>query len=194
MPITIVWDLDETLCHTKQDESEVDMSHPDAYQIQVDGPDDLMWGYKRPHAVDVVKALRQLGYRQMVWTHGVRSYGQAIVNILFPFDVPVYTREDCEQIMDPNTGSSHPLKNLAKLYKMYPDMNERNTIMIDNRVDVAYMNYSNHIHVRDFIPPDGYKDGDKKDMTLLNLYQHLSSHRNISDVRLITGKSISTRA
>lgn len=190
MVLHIVWDLDETLCHSMQEKKEqeyIHHDHEDAYKLSFkDGSS--MSGYRRPYAREILQSLKDHGIQQIVWTAGEEEYARKVVEAVFPFkNVKIYSRNDCEHIYNLKKMDGHTLKNLAKLYKLNPNMNPSNTIMIDNRRDIAAMNPNNHIQVTDFIPKYKSKASKGTDNSLLHLCNHIIANKNVSDARMMTG-------
>lgn len=151
-------------------------------------------GYKRPYASEVIKGLNEEGIRQIVWTHGEKEYAESVVKVLFPFPVTIYSRNDCEMYYNMKKKECHVLKDLNKLYKLHKSLGPHNTIMVDNRTDIAAMNSNNHIKVEDFLPPKGKGAYNQiTDLSLVNLYKHIKENKNVRDARFITGIKISTK-
>lgn len=139
----IVLDLDETLVNTRKSASEriavikalKQRGESDRYyEFKLDGA--LYWGVKRPYvpfftswcfdAFDVVG----------VWTAAERSYADAVVASVFQEQRPhfVWAREQC------GTNRGMYYKPMSSLFTAFPDLDAENSIILDDRVDVAKYN------------------------------------------------------
>lgn len=195
----VVWDVDETLCHTHFDERDVAAKAKESpsfkqhrfFYFTLPSDSSAVWGSFRHGAAEAIVMLDKYGVRQMIWSAGEREYVnmlarelEALTGVKFAM---IYTRDDCDNIYDRKTGVVTTTKNLQALWDR--DISSpKSTIMIDNRSDVCVFNPNNHILVPDFDPPA--TDLFKKDDVLPTVARHIIDNRNVDDVRWITSTDI----
>lgn len=204
--IMVVWDLDETLCHTffaPDDPSEARKDPRAAerlYHLRLPNSGDAYehssgWGTLRNNARQVIRALDANGFKQSVWSAGEHDYVHAMVDVIFkPLGIEpsiVLTRNHCDRVYSHADKKVTIVKNLNLLWNGYRGLNPSNTIIVDNRYDVCVYNSNNHIKVPDYAPSPSDPYG--TDDTLRHLLDHLLGHKNVPDVRLITAVSIGQR-
>jgi hypothetical protein len=192
---TIVWDLDETLCHTffggegMEQASNKKSSRFYKFKPTKDNSDET-WGTLRKHARKVLLTLHEYGFTQIVWSAGEYEYVHSIVDIIFkPLDFRprmILTREDCETIYNKRSHRITSIKNLQKLWNLH-EYNQYNTIIVDNRSDVCSYNANNHILIPDYEPK--HDNPFIEDDHLLSIMNHLLRNKRIRDVRWITDVS-----
>lgn len=175
----IVLDLDETVINSveQKDGLEANLVFEDGYKLNV---------MKRPYFDEFMYYLKEGGYTVFVWSAGEHEYVRKVVSNFFPYKPKlIWSREKCEQTLDLNQEYSL-VKPLEKLYRhmklLYPNMwtenelyfpdspfpNMHNTIMIDDREEIAVENKYNHIKIEPF-------DRDPKDRELLRIMDILDN-------------------
>jgi hypothetical protein len=103
-------------------------------QEEEETEEDVVWGVKRPHIDDFLAFASEYFRNVVVWSAGTYDYVHAIVKNLFkniPCPTRVFTRNDCHQSEE--FGYEKPL---MKIYSAIPEMNPRNTFIIDDRQEV----------------------------------------------------------
>jgi len=151
--LNLVLDIDDTLVQTFDDIDSLYkcpiMKNPKFYPVrkrvyilkfQNEEPEEdeeeeeMIWGVKRPHIDEFLNFANQYFRNIVIWSAGTYDYVHAIVKHLFkqiPCPAKVFTRNDCTQSEE--YGYEKPLE---KIYKSIPEMNPRNTILIDDRQEV----------------------------------------------------------
>ena len=86
----------------------------------------------------------------------------------------IWSREQCTQRIDPETGQLFWLKNLKKVKNRGHDLDR--VLMIDDSPEKLQKNYGNHLLVRPFL-------GDEADNELLYLKKYLESIRDSHNIR-----------
>jgi TFIIF-interacting CTD phosphatase-like protein len=141
----IVLDLDETLVHTHEGSSVEMKKVQDAlkkegqserfYSFKLDG--ELMWGVKRPYYQTFLAWCRSQFDIVAVWTAGDTDYAEAIVSVLFEDDDKpdiIWARPECVR-----AHGTH-YKPMDKFFSSFPEIDRDNTVIIDDRADVAEYN------------------------------------------------------
>ena len=153
--LNLVLDIDDTLVQTFDDIQALYkcpiMKNPKFYPVRkriyilkFDGDEgdvgkeseeDVVWGIKRPHIEEFLAFASEYFRNVVIWSAGTYDYVHAIVKNLFK-NVPcnptkIFTRNDCAQSQE--YGYEKPLQ---KIYDAIPEMNSRNTILIDDRQEV----------------------------------------------------------
>jgi len=203
----IVLDLDETLIATADDMSDIkefdilyDPNYVEIrnkfYLLELDdavdpagsGITSNMYGCFRPHVKEFLMFCTLYFKRVIIWTAGKEKYGQGLVNLLFrglPGPHAVLTWDDCVIERE----SELVVKPLKKLYKMFPDMNETNTIVIDDRLTTFEKhNPDNAVHIPGYTPKFTPKYiSDDPDVALVDLIMFFSQKEvnNADDIREI---------
>lgn len=190
----IVWDLDETLCHSFFEDNKQSEKNNRFYKFKLkaikdDTKYDNVWGIERKYAREVIKKFHIGGFMQIVWSAGEYHYVHALVNILFhsigvkPF--AILTRNDCDDIYNIVEEEATKVKNMTKLWDMFPNIvTPRNTIMIDDRLDVCMYNANNHIEVPAWKPK--MNNLYEEDTVLVKVYNHIIKHSGFCDARIIS--------
>lgn len=163
----IILDLDETLVHTFEDLSEYNKLKPHkdprlrprTYHLDI--PDDphasavtyKVWGVTRPHVHEFLEFCFSYFKIVAVWSAGLPSYVDEIVDTIFPIDSPphlIFTRSDCEMIDDVTK------KSLFKMIESEPLLNEvmtpGNTFVVDDRCDVWDVCPYNVVQIPEYRP------------------------------------------
>jgi hypothetical protein len=99
-----------------------------------EGEEDLIWGVKRPHMDEFLEFAYDYFRNIVIWSAGTYEYVHAIVKNLFksfPCPTKIFTRNDCAH--SDEYGYEKPLD---KIYEAIPEMNPKNTILIDDRQEV----------------------------------------------------------
>ncbi len=121
----------------------------------------------RPHSLDFLELAVYYFRNVIVWSAGGAEYVREIVDILFPPHVPraghVMTWSDVrieESATDAGRAASPShddyqdfSKPLEKVYAADPEANETNTLMLDDRDDIARHNPENLIQIPEYRPP-----------------------------------------
>jgi len=151
--LNLVLDIDDTLVQTFDDIDSLYkcpiMKNPKFYPVrkrvyilkfQNEEPEEdeeeeeMIWGVKRPHIDEFLNFANQYFRNIVIWSAGTYDYVHAIVKHLFkqiPCPAKVFTRNDCTQSEE--YGYEKPLE---KIYKAIPEMNPKNTLLIDDRQEV----------------------------------------------------------
>jgi hypothetical protein len=96
--------------------------------------EEMIWGVKRPYIDEFLSFANDYFRNIVIWSAGTYDYVHAIVKNLFkniPCPTKVFTRNDCTQSEE--HGYEKPLE---KIYQAIPEMNPRNTILVDDRQEV----------------------------------------------------------
>lgn len=159
----IVIDLDATLVHTFDDEhwdlleqirdSSNTQLNTRVYVLDyvTNSRRNKSWGVIRPHTMEFLQYCIERFNKVVIWSAGVESYVHNIVDILFANmkrrpDV-VWTSKNCRG------GERNPQeKPLEWLYKQYPFMTSKNTIIVDDNSVTFTENESNAICIPEFKP------------------------------------------
>lgn len=197
----LILDLDETLVHTFENEAEAlefanEMSEAEQTRFYaIDFPDGTtLYGYIRPY----VETFLNVAFNEFdsvgVWSAGTEFYVNAIVNIVFKNSRPqlrfVLSRNACNEIKIDHTEPCR-FKPLSVIYHMFPDHNDRNTVIVDDRKDICSLNCMNNIQVPEFVINATNAEIFFGDETLLTLAKWFMTDlfRNSPDVRLVKSKS-----
>jgi hypothetical protein len=151
--LNLVLDIDDTLVQTFDDIDSLYkcpiMKNPKFYPVrkrvyilkfQNEEPEEdeeeeeMIWGVKRPHIDEFLDFANRYFRNIVIWSAGTYDYVHAIVKHLFkqiPCPARVFTRNDCTQSEE--YGYEKPLE---KIYKAIPEMNHKNTLLIDDRQEV----------------------------------------------------------
>jgi len=96
--------------------------------------EDMIWGVKRPHIDEFLEFANEYFRNIVIWSAGTYEYVHVIVKNLFknfPCPTKIFTRNDCTH--SDEYGYEKPLE---KIYEVIPEMNSKNTILIDDRQEV----------------------------------------------------------
>mgnify|MGYP005995367133 CR=1 FL=1 len=204
MEKNLVLDLDHTLIHTQDDNrdfkklklySDSKNAHlrKKTYNLNLvdvepspPGSGDVMQltGAVRPYLKEFRDFIFKNFNRIIVWSAGRGKYVRRLCEILFPgenFPYDVLTYDDC----DIDEGNQ-VFKPLQKIFDKYPEMNEKNTLLIDDRLETIEDNKDNGIMIPPFHTKLKKEDlEDNNDVCLLKLMSwfSLKEFKNCSDVR-----------
>jgi hypothetical protein len=148
------------------------------------------WGVTRPNVEEFLKFCFAYFKLVIVWSAGLRSYVDEIVDHLFTdIQMPniVWSRED----MDYVDRELDPTKRLAKLCSKYPEhrafLNPKKIFFVDDNILTFRENPHNAIHIPEYDPKPELADLMAPDDTLLKIkYWLLQKHvSSCDDVRLL---------
>lgn len=158
----IVLDMDETIIHTfeKTDPSLTESKNEDIshrlFKIKIDGSN--MIGVFRPHLQEFIDFCFSYFKRVFIYSAGEDKYVKSIIEIVFsPMCIEhilegnrcpteIWTRESCK-----TDSKGFLIKPLELLYDRYPDMNEKNTFIVDDRETTFVKNPDNAIHIPEYV-------------------------------------------
>lgn len=159
----IVLDLDATLISTVNPVGVCELSRMSCdklrktlgsdryYEFRLD-PDEKVWGFIRPHAIEFLDFCDKYFDRVIVYTAGTQDYGHAIVSEIFGRTASRYrpdlilTRPECLLLDD----DMFTIKGVRKPLKMViPDYDPSKYVLIDDRMSNIRFNPRNGI----IIPP-----------------------------------------
>lgn len=196
----LILDLDETLVHTfdPRDNFQAFLSKltPEekarAYVIEFPGGDTL-WGYIRPGVDEFLDMAFEEFESVGVWSAGADYYVKMIVQIVFKDKQPAFvmSRNECNELRVKNEETPCRFKPLEVVYHKYPDHNEYNTMIVDDRHDICAYNCMNNIQIPEFKIDDSNYASMMKDRTLEILANWIKSDqfRRSPDIRLIKSRS-----
>ena len=196
----LVLDLDETLVHTFSPGDNfmmfidilTDEQRKRIYSIQFE-EGDLLIGYIRPYAEEFLKVAFAEFESVGVWSAGTSFYVHRIVEIVFKQQAPkfILSRDQCNELKVSNEEEPCRYKPLEVIYHRYPDHNEKNTMIVDDRHDICALNCMNNIRVPEFNLDSTNYQTRLKDRTLdiLARWIQTDEFRNNTDVKLIKSKS-----
>jgi hypothetical protein len=153
--------------------------------------EEMIWGVKRPHIDEFLNFANQYFRNIVIWSAGTYEYVHAIVKHIFkqvPCPNGVFTRNDCTQSEE--YGYEKPLE---KIYQAIPEMNPRNTILIDDRQEVfVRKDPNNGIIIPPFSPDVEDYDSLTSDASFLYLKDWLMKPevRETRDIRKINKQNI----
>lgn len=162
----IVIDLDATLVHTFDDDNwdlleriRIEQNPQLVTRIYVldyvsESKRNKSWGVIRPYTIEFLQFCIERFDKVIIWSAGVHSYVHNIVDILFN-GLPkkpdlVWTSRNCKG------GEKNPQeKPLEWLYKEFPGMTSKNTIILDDNPISFRENDNNAICIPEFKPLKG---------------------------------------
>jgi len=155
--VNLVLDLDETLIHTVEVTKKFSNQLSKAVDFYFRIEDQWYWVVKRP-GLDLFLDFVFKYFKVGIWTAGDKEYAKHICkNILSYSQLKqiqfIYSRNFCHLEQNPPAFS----KPLNKLFDLYPELNEKNTVMLDNNLNVMKYNQHIGINIPDFI--NQYNDG-----------------------------------
>jgi len=196
----LILDLDETLVHTFDITDDFQAFSDDlsdeqkqrVYVLKFPGGETLV-GYIRPHAEEFLKTAFEEFETVGVWSAGTEYYVNLIVGLLFTDQKPLFvmSRDQCNELIVGKETTPCRYKPLEVVYHHYPDHNESNTVIVDDRHDICSLNCMNNIRIPEFqINSRTYYDL-VDDSTLLTLAKWFQSEefRKARDVRSIKSRS-----
>lgn len=182
MKSCIVLDLDATLVNTFGDIHTwkfIDQHSNDRiFDIKTSGS--FLWGTKRPGVDQFLKACFHHFDMVGVWSAGAYDYVYKIVEEIFVKRPDfIWTRRDCvPTIFEEEEVVQKPLE---KLFKFYPQINPRKTLIVDDYLDVCGQNSLYHVHVPAW---RGQFDSiNNNDDVLLRLARWLKELKNFEDYK-----------
>lgn len=196
----LILDLDETLVHTFDNRDRfLDFAEeltPEqkkrVYHLEFPGGDSL-WGYVRPYAEDFLRVAFEEFESVGVWSAGTKYYVGLIVQIVFKEQQPVFvmSRDQCNELRVKTEDIPCRYKPLEVVYEKYPNHNESNTMIIDDRHDICAFNCMNNIRIPEFLLNSSSYPIMLNDHTLLVLAKWIKTpaFRASTDVRLIKSRS-----
>jgi len=160
----LVLDLDETLVHTFAPDDNFHSFMNDltpeqkkrVYKIEFPGGE-ILWGYIRPGLEEFLRIAFEEFESVAVWSAGTEFYVHEIVKLLFKQQPPkfIMSRNDCNELKiaraTPESSHACRFKPLEIIYKRYPDHNESNTIIADDRKDICKLNCINNVQIPEFM-------------------------------------------
>lgn len=206
--LNIVIDLDETLIHTQEGDISIlkksgVMTNPKylalrdrIYHFELENVDSPglgckseMWGITRPHTSEFLLFCMIYFKRVIIWSAGKREYVDMVLQFIFK-DLKrppiVYTYDETSWM------SGKVLKPLKDLYDIFPDMNETNTLTLDDNHFAVRKNKSNAIMIPEYQPSLNLEEFMKNDTSLLQVmsWLKLKEVRNCVDVRKLDKSKI----
>jgi len=152
------------------------------------------WGTERNHLHDFLKFCNAYFKNVVIWSAGTRMYVEAVIKHIYrkidKKPVLILAQENCV------ISSGFYTKPLENVYKIIPDMNEKNTFVLDDtRSTFMYVNPDNAIHCPPYEPPPQIEKLTEEDNTLNELYGWLMKPEvwNSRDVRLLDKTRIFSR-
>lgn len=150
----LVLDLDETLVHSEV----VGAAERQRMGRAADYDIGDMQGFYRPGLKRFLAWAFDTFASVGVWTAGSADYADSIVDVVFtqqglPRPEFVLSADDCVARLENiawHRYAKTQYKPLAKLWKRYPALNERNTLVLDDRTDTACENTPNLLLVPAF--------------------------------------------
>jgi len=206
--LNIVLDLDETLVHTfENDDFKQTLNHEQInfirsrifeYKIvdpnmNIEDSTYNIYGIMRPWLKLFLIFCFVYFKNVIVWSAGQPRYVMKIVDILFRDIFPpliIYTQEDTE-ITDEFTHK--PLKKLFRDSRLCNcGINEKNTIVIDDRSDTFSLNEMNGICIPEFKPEKSFEELITNDPSLLQLIYWLMQEdvMKTKDIRNLVKQNI----
>lgn len=177
----LVIDMDETLTHTFDgydnypaiEDELTEETRKTVYSMRFsDGT--VMHTMRRPNLDAFMTSAFETFASVSVWSAGTSFYVHKTLDNIIPKWKPklriILTREDCNSIKLDYDNSLCRFKPLDIMFKKFPDMNEENTLILDDRHDVCGLNCMNNILIPRWIPNAITWSRDlKEDQTLLKL-------------------------
>jgi hypothetical protein len=196
----LILDLDETLVHTfgpyddlhtMKDDMDDDQKKR-IYSLKF-STGDTMQGYVRPHVEEFLRVAFAEFESVGVWSAGTKEYVNLIVDLVFRERRPAFvlSRDQCNELRVRDEAMPCRYKPLDVIYHKYPDHNETNTVIVDDRHDICALNCMNNIRVPEFNMDSTNYEAMLKDPTLLILAEWIQTptFRQATDVRRIKSQS-----
>jgi len=164
--LLVILDIDETLVFSTL----TPLDRREDFMI------DKYYVYRRPHLNNFF-LFCLYNFRSAVWSSSSPSYAEAMMDQIsseadkLEF---IWSREQCTQRIDPETGQLYWLKNLKKVKNRRYDLDR--VLMIDDSPEKVQKNYGNHLLVSPFL-------GDEADNELLYLKKYLESIKETDNIR-----------
>lgn len=157
----LILDLDETMVHTFRPEDNfesIKLEKGTSFEANVfkikfeDGT--IMHGVMRPGLKLFMSAMFKAFDSVSVWSAGTAPYVHKVLSAVFGDNKKYFkfimTRSDCNNLKIDYDDSICTYKPLSVVYAKYPEMNSKNTIIIDDRHDVCEYNCMNNIVIPAF--------------------------------------------
>tara|TARA_R100000664_G_C2748190_1_gene135648 strand:+ start:816 stop:1505 length:690 start_codon:yes stop_codon:yes gene_type:complete len=128
----------------------------------------------------------------IIWSAGRKKYVEKMCQIMFPLeDQPddILTYNDC----DLSRGVDNLKKPISKVFKRHPEMNYKNTFIVDDRDDTFSLNSENGIQIPEYESDLSVEDiTSHPDDNLLKLIAWFSSKKimNCKDIRKLDKSDI----
>lgn len=196
----LILDLDETLVHSFSPGDNLqnfiadltDDQKKRIYNLKFQNGESLQ-GYIRPGAEEFLRVAFQEFESVGVWSAGTKEYVHLIVDTVFKEQRPIFilSRDQCNELRIRDETMPCRYKPLDVVYQRYPDHNEANTVIVDDRHDICALNCMNNIRIPEFQMDAGNFDTMTEDTTLLILAKWFQTplFRSAADFRDIKGKS-----
>lgn len=194
----LILDLDETLVKTFDREDDIDQIPMTPEQQKrryvLEFPDGGVYkGYIRPYAEIFIKVCFDEFESVSVWSAGVKSYVEKLVDILFKgYTLKfVMNRDHCNELKTGKDDIIIRYKPLENVFAAYPELNFSNTYIIDDREEICSLNCMNNLAIVPFMMNSYNFAVTSQDITLIILARWLRTNilRNAKDIRTIKGKS-----
>lgn len=201
--LNIVLDLDETLIHTFDKPITNELTTPEMNNLRnrlfefkvvepANRPDEeanyIMNGIKRPGLNFFLIFCLCYFKNVIIWSAAEPRYVRKIVDIIFRDMYPplaVYTRDSI--LISPEGMTIKPLTRIYDDEKIEDeDVNERNTIVIDDKMETFIQNMDNGIQIPPYDPSPVYSELVRDDLSLFQLtiwLYNLLECGEISDIR-----------
>lgn len=115
----------------------------------------------RPGTKELIHFFEKHEIPYMVWSAGTKEYVREIVKNLGIDHVEVWSRDQCEEVVWANDNedlSVEYAKNFWTLWEFDPNFGPENTIMIDDKDEIARYNKNNLIKIPFYDPKKNYFD------------------------------------
>ena len=151
-------------------------------------------GIYRPYLRDFLEFCFDYFDHVVIWSAGKRKYVEKMCEFMFPLKkqpLVIFTYDDCEG--DENDIIIKPLEKLYKHSKCKDKLNEKNTIVLDDRCETFSVNKRNGIQIPEFESDMSVEDiCNHPDTELLKLMAWLETDdvRKCKDVRRLNKKNI----
>ena len=194
----IVLDMDETLLHTlfgniekiKKENIFTDKKHfhirNRIYRFLYKRGEEF-WGIFRPHIKEFLTWCHSYFVKVIIWSAGEKVYVEKAINEIVkstgipPFDI-ILTRNDC------STVDKNLTKPLDYIFKKVSGANEKNTFIIDDRIDNFHHNPRNGILIPQYHPSydiDGIKEDDDTLLLIKKWFEKPEVKRSV-DIRTLS--------
>lgn len=166
----LILDVDETIYHSILPGDGVDMDNlTEPYKslvstIRLPGNVEIT-GVFRPYLLDFLQVAFEEFASVSVWSAGTYEYVHGVLAEIMGEEMKsklrfVMTRNDCNNIQDVDVSGR--FKPLSIVFQRYSDMNETNTLLVDDRDDVCFYSMMNHVLIPAFFPTNEALSGAEK--------------------------------
>lgn len=150
---TIVFDLDETLIHTIDNNEWNSIVNKNDYINNVFDLDEDTKVIKRPGLDKFLDFVSNKFYKVGVWSAGIKPYVESIVSNIFKKNPHiVYSRFDCDYKIIYPYGETTAVKPLELIWDKNIGFTPINTFMIEDKYDTSLYNPHNLILIPAFKP------------------------------------------